>query len=856
LSTLQRLQSSASLRDRALTGFGRRLTAAVVVATLSGAAMVGLQRGAAVPDEGIPEEPSVLAAKQAMAANGLVSVGDAVDIDLDGERGQVAVVMAGRGLEDTETDLYRVTVDLAPNLEPIRVGPVFNLSASSGASERLEHIDGRRVLVSLRQARGCIGLMLVDFSGEPLALTASWSRVDRWKNRVTNWQQTGQASGLSVTHVGLNEPIRELAILKRDGGYDLGDGEEAQWALDIDGEGRVTMRSLTGRGESPMVQAPTKGKQGHLAWVVDTVRDLSWVGPEKVAAVEHLAFGLLDDARRARADVLGPEELEEPALAAGAQAETVAPIAPPPGAIRPVADTLQGRLWPPAPASPMVQPAGAHEGQWVPMTTLVRPSPDGSSYFVQSWLRPDAERAYARVSVTAWDPERVKLGVVAGTREPIPATGISGTGQIPRRPGLLPRLVAAFNGGFQTKHGAWGMRVEGRTLVPPAGEGATVATLTDGRTLLGTWTATGPAPDRKTLAPAVALPAGIDSLRQNLQPLVADGRLNPSGRRKWGSTAGEHVDDTHTTRTGICLLEGGALAYFFGASVSADTLGAAMLAYHCTYGVHLDMNAGHSGFEFYNVRDDEGEKFEAKRMIDKMWHMNFPRYIARDFRDFFYLTLDPLPSERLAETTGLRWTPVHEDGVEPPSPWEAPAVTLEARLVLDGLASPVRVRRVPRRGMTASWRGSGDKARGAEVDGVAVLYVNRVDADEAAELPEGPVRFGDAAAAPKPVRSEVEVADGIVVAWSAQDVLLAEVDARSRRPVEAWLEEHGMEAWVVFAAAGADGLGLRFVNAEGASHVVGGTSQGGSDVVWLRLPARQARTGRLEPLLPAPGGPP
>jgi hypothetical protein len=86
-----------------------------------------------------------------------------------------------------------------------------------------------------------------------------------------------------------------------------------------------------------------------------------------------------------------------------------------------------------------------------------------------------------------------------------------------------------------------------------------------------------------------------------------------------------------------------------------------MLTARCTFGIHLDMNLGHAGFEFYDVApegrlgplgralqndweatgkvpDMAGYAFRARRMIRGMGHMLFPRYIQREARDFFYLT--------------------------------------------------------------------------------------------------------------------------------------------------------------------------------------------------------------------------
>src|SRR5690606_19256042 len=108
---------------------------------------------------------------------------------------------------------------------------------------------------------------------------------------------------------------------------------------------------------------------------------------------------------------------------------------------------------------------------------------------------------------------------------------------------------------------------------------------------------------------------------------------------------------------------------FYGAKVDAENLAKAMLAVRCTYGVHLDMNQGHTGLEFYHVApeaklpplaltldrvwqaegsvsDAPGLAFRGRRMFRAMQLMNFPRYIQRETRDFFYLTLRPtLPRE-------------------------------------------------------------------------------------------------------------------------------------------------------------------------------------------------------------------
>ena len=99
-----------------------------------------------------------------------------------------------------------------------------------------------------------------------------------------------------------------------------------------------------------------------------------------------------------------------------------------------------------------------------------------------------------------------------------------------------------------------------------------------------------------------------------------------------------------------------------------------MLAARCTYAMHIDMNPGLVGFEFYDVQPSATWKplgrplqadweyegtfkalpdfhYRARRMIRGMVEQNFPQYIHLDGRDFFYLTRRPLlPGPDLAPT--------------------------------------------------------------------------------------------------------------------------------------------------------------------------------------------------------------
>jgi hypothetical protein len=147
-----------------------------------------------------------------------------------------------------------------------------------------------------------------------------------------------------------------------------------------------------------------------------------------------------------------------------------------------------------------------------------------------------------------------------------------------------------------------------------------------------------------------------------MTPLVMDDLLNPYKRYWWGGVPPGWTDEARTVRSAVCLTKENFVAYMYGSSMDADHLMIAMQRARCVYGIHLDMNPGHTGLEFYRAApagqlpdlgrelDDkweakgavsgmQGWEFMGRRMIKYMGLMNFPRYIQREARDFFYLTL-------------------------------------------------------------------------------------------------------------------------------------------------------------------------------------------------------------------------
>ena len=531
------------------------------------------------------------------------------------------------------------------------LGRLHNLTQTSSADEGTPLPLGHWALFARRIQGQVVGLELVDLKGETSLDRGLLANVQRG---ITNLQVTGAWSGVGRRSYNLEVPARACKMRV----------EGRIYVLEVDGTRAVIdplqERPLEGgslfevRSHRPATSAP-------LPWLVDTVRALPFVGAERIAWLENRVFALRDRAMQLYHSFHETDHAAQAAQELGIDRKALAEVQEKVDRLA-VPNPESG--WPPAGLEPLSrgEPV-AGEGKWRAIVDdpHARALPSGAPIFYQTFLHADPERSWARVYLTVWDPRIVQLHVVAGTEEPVSATGETGTGSIPRTPETLTRLVAAFNGGFQAMHGEFGMMAEGRVYLPPKPWAATVAVFDDGRVGMGSW----PGPkDRRALydeARAVAeIPEGMVAFRQNLTSLVEDGRFNPWGRWWWGAAPQQRSAQTLTQRSALCFTREGFMIYAWGDSASPEALGSALLHAHCVRALHLDMNAGHSGMEFYNVLPPEeprapiekrepyryegplsalaGYTVRARKAVTAMG-MTLPRYIRTDPRDFFYLTL-------------------------------------------------------------------------------------------------------------------------------------------------------------------------------------------------------------------------
>jgi hypothetical protein len=550
-------------------------------------------------------------------------------------------------------DLFAVDVRLSPEGRVLDFDDAHNLTRSIGGDVQHPVVRGSLVAYLVDVDGRPQAAHVLDLAGHDARAYDDLTSTERIQVKIADLQATGMSHGVKKTVVSFVPPPQKATLAFRDDGMleVRGDGDARiavvdprAAAVDPPDRARVTPEAMS--------KPPTFGP-----WMSDRLRAVSWFGDEKNQALKAIVFTTLEWVKDKRAAITGDTGEEAAQDDLGGKTTTAAPTS--------FTDPESG--WPPRPLEPMMKPPLAGEGQWIRLDDdpFITPIPGMPSPFVTTFVRTDPTAAHTRVYITLWDPRLVALHMVAGTVEPVSATGEAGPGKIPRTPETLRHVIGGFNGGFQATHGEFGMQADGVLYLPPKPYAATVLDMRDGSTAFAAW------------PKDAAVPEDVRSFRQNMTFMVQNDKYNPWGRAWWGGVPPGWHDAIHTTRSGLCLTKEGYVAYLFGHDIGPEPLGRAMLVARCQVGMHLDMNPGLAGFEFYNVqpaaewkpigrplqsdweyegaiKDAPEFKFRARRMTRSMGHILFPRYIGRDSRDFFYLTArDVLPGAPLE--AGAEW---------------------------------------------------------------------------------------------------------------------------------------------------------------------------------------------------------
>lgn len=268
--------------------------------------------------------------------------------------------------------------------------------------------------------------------------------------------------------------------------------------------------------------------------------------------------------------------------------------------------------------------AAEGDGVWVPVGS----APDAERPVLhKTLLHPDRARSFAELFVVAVDLSRVALHFVAGSSEP---ENVAPGAEDYVRAARIPEsehgvLLAAFNGGFKTRHGHHGVMVDGVTLVPARDDLCTVLARPDGSLELGTW---------RTLENG----GFATFFRQSARCLVENGVRHPALAveltASWGAAVG---GDTVIRRSAIGL-DQDRRTLFVGVSraTTAAALADGMRHAGASVAAQLDVNEAFPRFLTYE-RDEKGNL--VAESVAPGFTFQRQQYVAGpSSRDFFYLT--------------------------------------------------------------------------------------------------------------------------------------------------------------------------------------------------------------------------
>jgi hypothetical protein len=554
-------------------------------------------------------------------------------------------------------DLYRAWVRVSPDGAPLSVARLRNLTRTPLGDESALLVR-RNDAVFATSAYG----KLQSITHLELGGIRDRDRPPRSRDRVllaiSEFQHSGDLAGLGRSDIVFTVPPRSANLVLVDGRLDVDVGQP-QHGLTYRLADRQLRAAEGGQCYTARLLVHARAPKPLILWAVDTVREE--VGPGPIAWLEEKAFGAKDAFKRTAYSLWASESDFQ--LKGSVEHGRLPALD--------LASLERGHeVWPPPKLPSLWDKPLPGEGEWRPVSTpfLGRlQAPDDAqgppAYFYETFTRPDPKRPYAKLTLIAMDMRQLELGMQAGYEDPEPLTGPPGSGRLPDEPHVLERIVATFNGAFKTTHGAYGMMVNHRVLLPPMPGSASVVITEDGRTGLGSWPQT---PD---------IPEGIQSYRQNLDPLVEDGRANPTGRYIWGwQLEGTSV---LTQRTALCVTPAGQLYYAWAEEIDGPTLGRALRQAGCAYAIHLDMNPGHCGFVYTDIVHAKTNKFQLK-LANRDMGIAPDKYVRGSAKDFFYVMLrDPTPPAAAGVQFAL------DPGAQPPPAW-LPAV-YSGKLTLGGL---------------------------------------------------------------------------------------------------------------------------------------------------------------------------
>jgi Phosphodiester glycosidase len=259
---------------------------------------------------------------------------------------------------------------------------------------------------------------------------------------------------------------------------------------------------------------------------------------------------------------------------------------------------------------PLIHPALPGEGVWRPAGAGAGPEPP----VLLTTFRSDPEYPQFVAGVAWIDSRRTRLAYVPGLAEP-PSISHRGPAEVP--PSLRRRVVATFNGGFPLSTSNAGLVYRGRVVAPMVNGIATLVEYRDGTVDIVRWHGgSGAEPN-------------IWFAKQNLPPIVDEGRLNPnlSNGPEWGATVNNAV---RVWRSGLGIDRYGNLIYAAANYQTVSSLAELLKRAGAVRALELDINEDWTSFITYR----NPGALSPSNLLPTMFRPP-TRYLTPDERDFF-----------------------------------------------------------------------------------------------------------------------------------------------------------------------------------------------------------------------------
>lgn len=313
----------------------------------------------------------------------------------------------------------------------------------------------------------------------------------------------------------------------------------------------------------------------------------------------------------------------EPAARAPAASGARVPSAPEPEPEPAPEPVLRRTPYPlPSVKPPYARSAHPGDGEWVPLARPADRAHEATPALHKTVLHPHAESRFIALTVVSIDLQAVSVHFMPGSED-------VGTGKVPFAAGLVPAerqnaLLAVFNGGFQPRHGRWGMKLGETTVVPPRDVGCTVALGKDSVRI------------RTFTALTDELPSFV-AYRQTPPCLLEQGAVHPdllAGRDKaWGGKAAGVVTRRRSA-LGIHA-SGDVLFYAIGVEATPRLLAEGLRAVGAAHAAELDINWNWTRFLLFGD-NEQGKLRVSSSLVEGDYSKS--GYVERPSeRDFFYV---------------------------------------------------------------------------------------------------------------------------------------------------------------------------------------------------------------------------